>query len=260
MRAALSDAAERTLDLQYFSAGDDAASDVLLGRIVAAAERGVRVRILLDDMQTSTRAFARRAQAAHAGIQVRLFNPFRVSGTGSVPRLAEFLIANDRLNRRMHNKLWVSDNAVAITGSRNLGDEYSDANSSFNFLDVDLMAVGPVVPELSRTFDAYWNSAKAVPLEAIAPPVDDGERLSAREQLAARVTRCSAVAPCQWLAGEAARRERVERSEGRERIVRHGNRFLPEQVQGAGSTPSGCSARAAASSIAHTRDLKSSTP
>ena len=105
---------------------------LLLLRIVNAAERGVRVRILLDDISPLARGFGRRAIAAHPGIQVRRFNPFKLGGTSSLTRLGEFLVDGERLNRRMHNKLWVSDNAVAIVGSRNLGDAYFSAHPSFN--------------------------------------------------------------------------------------------------------------------------------
>ena len=129
-RAALADAAERTLDLQYFSVGDDLTTDLLLLRLVAAAERGLRVRILLDDIHASARAFARRATAAHPGIEVRVFNPFDFGGESSLLRLGEFFADSERLNRRMHNKLWVTDNVVAIVGSRNLADAYFDANET----------------------------------------------------------------------------------------------------------------------------------
>jgi putative cardiolipin synthase len=199
-RVTLADTAERTLDLQYYSAGDDLTSNLLLLRVVAAADRGVRVRILLDDVHPTTRAFARRAAAAHTEIQVRLFNPFFFGGTWSVSRLFEFMFDGERLNRRMHNKLWVTDNAAAMVGSRNLGDEYFGVHEGANFNDVDLLAVGPIVQELSRAFDTYWNSAAAVPLEAVvvAPDVDEGTRL--RQGLQVRAQACKSAPPCQWIA------------------------------------------------------------
>lgn len=199
-RAALAESAERTLDLQYYSVGEDLTSDLLLLRIVSAAERGVRVRILLDDIHAPARLFAWRAMAAHPGIQVRLFNPFFFGGTMSLTRLGEFAFDGERLNRRMHNKLWVTDNAAAIVGSRNLGDEYFDANESGNFSDVDLLAAGPIVSDLSRAFDTYWNSVAAVPLAAVvdAPDADDGVPM--REALRTRSAACQGVAPCRWLA------------------------------------------------------------
>ena len=199
-RAALAEAAERTLDLQYYSVGKDLTTDLLLLRIVAAAERGVRVRILLDDIHAPARLFGWRAVAAHPGIQVRLFNPFFFSGTSSLARLGEFAVDGERLNRRMHNKLWVTDNAAAIVGSRNLGDEYFDANEPGNFSDVDLLAAGPIVGDMSRAFDAYWNSGSAVPLAAVvdAPGAEDG--VLVRQELLTRSAACQGVAPCLWLA------------------------------------------------------------
>ena len=199
-RVALADAAERTLDLQYYSVGEDLTTDLLLLRIIAAAERGVRVRILLDDIHAQTRLFARRAIAAHAGIQVRLFNPFLFGGGPALARLGEFAFDSERLNRRMHNKLWVTDNAAGIVGSRNLGDEYFDTHKSVNFSDVDLLAVGPITAEFSAAFDAYWNSAAAVPAEAFAGPTDAAEGVLVREGLHTRTADCQSRPPCQWLA------------------------------------------------------------
>ena len=199
-RAALADSAERTLDLQYYSVGEDLTTDLLLLRIVSAAERGVRVRILLDDIHASARAFARRAIAAHPGIQVRLFNPFHWADTSSLGRLSELMLDGERLNRRMHNKLWVTDNAAAVFGSRNLADEYFEANGANNFFDVDLLAAGPIVEELSGAFDVYWNSAAAVPIEAFAAEPDPAEGGLVREALRARAAACHSLAPCRWLA------------------------------------------------------------
>lgn len=198
-RAALADLAERTLDLQYYSVSDDLSVDLLLLRIVAAAERGVRVRILLDDIYAPTRIFAHRALAAHPRIQVRLFNPFLSGATSSIGRLGEFAFDGERLNRRMHNKLWIADNAVAIVGSRNLGDAYFDADAATNFSDVDLLAAGPIVGELSGAFDAYWNSQAAVPMEAFAVREGAAESARARQALHARVSGCPERPACQWL-------------------------------------------------------------
>jgi cardiolipin synthase C len=195
-RAALADAAERTLDLQYYSVGNDLTTDLLLLRIVRAAERGVRVRVLLDDIHPSARAFGRRAMGANPGIEVRLFNPFYRSGGSSLARLGEFAVDGERLNRRMHNKLWVTDNVVAIVGSRNLGDEYFDASDAGNFSDVDLLAVGPVVRDVSQAFDAYWNSPTAVPLAAFEVIPDAREAAAHLEALRARAAACRSLDPC----------------------------------------------------------------
>ncbi len=198
-RAALADAAERTLDLQYYSADDDLSTDLLLLRLLAAAQRGVRVRVLLDDIYAPSRVFAWRATALHAGIEVRLFNPYFFGGTTSLGRLAEYAFDGERLNRRMHNKLWVTDNAVAIVGSRNLGDEYFDVHQSANFADVDLLAAGPIVNQLSHAFDAYWNSGAAVPVQALIPASEGLDAASVRQRLRERAAACAGVAPCLWL-------------------------------------------------------------
>jgi putative cardiolipin synthase len=198
-RAALADIAERSLDLQYYSVGEDLTTELLLLSIVAAADRGVRIRILLDDVYPAARHFARRAIAAHPGIQVRLFNPFRFGGTSRFARLGEMIFDGPRLNRRMHNKLWITDNSAAVVGSRNLGDEYFDASSSANFSDVDLLAVGPVVRELSQAFDTYWNSAAAAPAETFAEPPDAAKSERVRRRLRELRDDCTARPPCQWL-------------------------------------------------------------
>lgn len=195
-RAVLADLAERTLDLQYYSAADDLTTDSLLLRIDAAAQRGVRVRILLDDIYPPSRRFAQHARSLHPGIQVRLYNPFFRSGSWDPVRVGELIADAERLNVRMHNKLWVTDNAAAIVGSRNLGDAYFDALESGNFSDIDLLAVGPVVKDMSRAFDAYWNSASAVPIENLVEPLDaaEGERL--RQSLRARANTCADTPSC----------------------------------------------------------------
>ena len=202
MRAAMIAVAERTIDLQYYSAGNDLTTDLLLQHLVAAAERGVRIRLLLDDIEPSTRRFAQRAAAAHAGIQVRLFNPFHFGGTSGLARLAEFAFDSERLNRRMHNKLWITDNAVAIVGSRNLADAYFDANGSGNFHDVDLLSIGPIVDDMSRAFDAYWNSDQAVPIEAFsdaAAAADAEETRAVRQSLQWRAAGCEGGPACRGL-------------------------------------------------------------
>jgi putative cardiolipin synthase len=195
-RVALADLAVQTLDLQYYSVGDDLTTDLLMDRIAAAAARGVRVRVLLDDVGPAARTFARRASALHANIQARVFNPFLASDASTVLRVGEFLLSAERLNRRMHNKLWVTDNAVAILGSRNLGDAYFDSDSAANFVDIDLLAVGPIVAEMSRSFDAYWNSASAWPAEAFGVPEGADATRHVRTALDGRLARCRAEPPC----------------------------------------------------------------
>jgi putative cardiolipin synthase len=195
-RAVLTDLAERTLDLQYYSADDDLTTDLLLLRIEAAARRGVRVRILLDDVHPATRRFAQHASAMHAGIQLRLYNPFYWSDSWDAVRVGELIADGERLNRRMHNKLWITDNAAAIVGSRNLGNAYFDGLDSGNFSDVDLLALGPIVGQLSQAFDVYWNSATAVPIENLAAPPDAAQSERLRQSLHARVATCEDAPSC----------------------------------------------------------------
>jgi len=171
-RAAMAEAAERTLDLQYYIVGEDATATLLLQRALRAAQRGVRVRLLIDDLYAVGRDFDLATLAAQPNVEVRLFNPFLRRGPLGLSRLLEYLADSTRLNRRMHNKLWIADNALAVIGGRNLGDAYFDVREESKFADLDLLAGGPVVAGISRSFDAYWNSEWAVPIGAFlgAPP------------------------------------------------------------------------------------------
>ena len=158
--------AERTLDIQYYLVHDGLTTRVLMHLVLAAAERGVRVRILLDDAATRGNDFAVATLAAHPNIEVRLFNPMYAGRKTFIGSTVAMLTNLNRLHRRMHNKLWIADNAIAVSGGRNLGDEYFGAAADVNFADIDLLSLGPVVADLSRSFDAYWNSPNAVPVEA----------------------------------------------------------------------------------------------
>ncbi|MFI4890341.1 MAG: phospholipase D family protein [Steroidobacterales bacterium] len=165
---ALADRAERTLDIQYYIIEQDESARLLLRHVRAAADRGVRVRILVDDLNTSgeDRRFASLGLNPH--IEVRLFNPF---AGGRLALWTRFLFAlHDipRINHRMHNKLFVADNALAITGGRNIGDQYFVRDDLANFIDLDVIAAGNVVPQLSESFDAFWNSRYAYPIASLA--------------------------------------------------------------------------------------------
>lgn len=172
LRAGLAENAQHTLDLQYFTLHEDITTHLLLYRVLRAANRGVRVRLLIDDFYAGGKDFDLSTFSTHPNIEARVFNPFLQRGTLGLFRLLEFVSDYKRLNRRMHNKLWIADNAVAIVGGRNLGDQYFDAHSEINFTDLDILAAGPVVRELSRSFDEYWNSEWAVPVRAFVfnPP------------------------------------------------------------------------------------------
>jgi putative cardiolipin synthase len=185
-RAALAESAERTLDLQYYIVAEDATATLLLYRALRAATRGVRVRLLIDDLYAVGRDFDFATFAAHPNVQVRVFNPFLRRGPLGISRLLEYLGDSDRLNRRMHNKLWIADNAVAVIGGRNLGDAYFNVGGDTNFADLDVLAAGPVVTEVSRSFDEYWNSEWAVPIAAfLGEPPSTGQLDLALSQMAA---------------------------------------------------------------------------
>lgn len=166
-RMALADVAEHTLDLQYYIFHGDLTGKLLLERLLQAADRGVRVRVLIDDIGTSADDTFVAAFSSHPNIEARIFNP--VSGRSGMSRLFSFASEFSRVNRRMHNKMMVADNIAGIAGGRNIGDEYFGARKDVNFADLDLLAVGPVVQELSRSFDEYWNSDWAVPITAFVP-------------------------------------------------------------------------------------------
>ena len=181
-RAALAEMAQRTLDLQYYIVRDDATTRLLLGLTLQAARRGVRVRLLVDDLDALGKDVDLATFAAAAPAQVRVFNPFATRGRFGPAHLLELIGDARRLNRRMHNKLWIADNAVAVVGGRNLGDEYFDASQALNFADLDVLLAGAAVPEVSASFDAYWNSPWAVPVEAFVRHTPDAAALRAFER------------------------------------------------------------------------------
>ena len=215
VRQVLARDAKRTLDLQYFIWEGDLTGSTLLGEVIAAADRGVKVRMLLDDARSSgfvaglTTLLVRNARAlgdkveegagavglrvnsgeqkdklrkilkdirsggrdtvaaalsAHPNIEVRFFNPFHSRKIGEKIRAFEFLGDFWRLNRRMHNKAFIADNRLAVMGGRNVSDLYFGYGERYNFRDLDLLVEGPAVTEIEKDFDAYWNSAQAVPV------------------------------------------------------------------------------------------------
>jgi putative cardiolipin synthase len=165
-RVALADHARHSLDLQYYIFANDATGRLLAQRLLAAADRGVRVRLLLDDLGLTDQGAMLDALDAHANIEVRVFNPLNTREASTLSKVGQFLLEGQRLNRRMHNKSFIADNSAAIIGGRNIGDGYFDANDDTNFRDLDLLAIGPVVAEASRVFDDYWNSDAAYPVTA----------------------------------------------------------------------------------------------
>lgn len=182
-RAAAAQAAQHTLDVQYYIVHDGLTTRFLLDRLLKAANRGVRVRLLVDDTASHGKDYNVAGISAHPNIEVRVFNALyggRGSGAG---RALGMLSDLGRLHRRMHNKLWLADGVIGIVGGRNLGDEYFAARSDVNFADLDVAAIGPVVGELSQSFDAYWNSEWAVPIEAFVahPPTSSDLEQAGRE-------------------------------------------------------------------------------
>jgi cardiolipin synthase C len=164
-RASTAAAAERSLDVQYYVWQDDLTGRLLAAELMRAADRGVRVRLLLDDLDARTRHDLFMVVDLHQNLEVRIFNPF-YSRYGTLGKTMEFFVRGTRLNRRMHNKAWIADNRIAIIGGRNVGDEYFGASQQSNFSDTDLVLAGPVVEQVSREFDEYWNSPDAVPVSA----------------------------------------------------------------------------------------------
>ncbi|MGY1459019.1 MULTISPECIES: phospholipase D family protein [unclassified Luteimonas] len=154
--------AGRSLDLQYYIWHDDLTGRLLAREAWAAAERGVRVRLLLDDINAGGKDTPLLVLDGHPNIQVRLYNPFR--NRSGIARLLEMLQRGFSLNHRMHNKAWIADGRVAIVGGRNVGLEYFSASESSNFHDLDLLLFGPEVAQASAIFDAFWNSDAVVPL------------------------------------------------------------------------------------------------
>ena len=168
LRMQMINAAERTLDLQYFIFRGDDTGRLLTDAVLHAADRGVRVRVLIDDGETLAGDEQISGLAAHHSIEIRIFNPFAYRGHTTLIRGIEFMFNASRLDYRMHNKMLVVDNAVALIGGRNVGDEYFQIDPEGQFADDDVFAAGPIAQKLSSTFDEYWNNALAIPAEALS--------------------------------------------------------------------------------------------
>lgn len=164
-RMMLAKYAQRSLDVQYYIWRRDMTGTMLFEALHEAADRGVRVRLLLDDNNTSGLDPILLGLHAHENIEVRLFNPFILRGA----RWWGFLTDFDRLNRRMHNKSFTADNTLSIIGGRNIGDEYFGATDDVLFADLDILSAGAAVRDVSEDFDKYWHSASSYPLERVLP-------------------------------------------------------------------------------------------
>jgi len=175
-RVALADAAQRSLDVQYFIWNKDMAGKVLLEHLLRAADRGVRVRLLLDDLGTMPSDATLLTIDSHPNIEVRMFNPVALRS----PRLLGMVADFGRINKRMHNKSFTADGQASIVGGRNIGDEYFEAHAEMNFADLDVVVIGPVVKEVSDEFDLYWNNQSSIPIAALARQNTTPEQFAAQ--------------------------------------------------------------------------------
>jgi len=175
-RLVLADAARRSLDVQYFIWNKDLVGKVLLERLLRAADRGVRVRLLLDDLGTMPSDAVLLAIDSHPNIEVRMFNP----ATLRSPRLLGIVADIGRLNKRMHNKSFTADGQVSIVGGRNIGDEYFAAHEAMNYADLDVAVIGPVVKEVSDEFDLYWNHPASIPIASLSRQNTTPEEFAAK--------------------------------------------------------------------------------
>jgi putative cardiolipin synthase len=179
-RIAMVDLAEKTLDAQYYIWEADATGWILAERLMQAADRGVRVRLLVDDINLAGRDAKVAAMDAHPNIEIRVFNPF----ANRSARVFDFLTDLGRVNHRMHNKVMVMDNAAAIVGGRNIGNHYFGVATDANFRDLDIAAAGPVVRDISNVFDYFWNGDWSVPIGPLVDrPYAEADRRDARKAL-----------------------------------------------------------------------------
>jgi putative cardiolipin synthase len=166
-RLALVQGAQKTLDLQYYAIHADASTRRLMMAIRDAAARGVRVRILIDDLHSTGRDALVLQMAYDRNVEVRLFNPLAGARGSTLGRLFNAIGDAERIQQRMHNKLFLADNVLGVAGGRNLGDAYFGIGQSGNFVDIDVLAAGPIVQDLSRSFDSYWNDERAYPVQSL---------------------------------------------------------------------------------------------
>jgi putative cardiolipin synthase len=180
-RAVSARLAERSIDVQYYMFHQDTVGRLLIRELVAAADRGVRVRMLIDDMYGGQADAVWLALDVHPNVEVRLFNPF-VRGRS---KNLQFVTRLKTVNHRMHSKSFTVDNQISIVGGRNIGDEYFNADQNLAFADLDVMTIGPVVPNVSQEFDQYWNSEPAYPVATLMAAAQPGALDKLRNDLAA---------------------------------------------------------------------------
>jgi putative cardiolipin synthase len=177
MRIALARAATKTLDMQYYIANEDTTGKLLLGAALYAADHGVRVRMLVDDLNFKDIDRVMAGLNSHDNIEIRVFNPFGSAQEGMFERTTNLFTQIGHFTRRMHNKAMIADNQLAIIGGRNLGDEYFSASETLQFRDLDVLAAGPIAADISASFDDYWNSSLSYPLRALNKQKFDAKEL-----------------------------------------------------------------------------------
>jgi putative cardiolipin synthase len=175
VRVLLAETAQRSLDVQYYIWHDDLTGRLFANALVRAADRGVRVRVLLDDVGTKANDETLLSLDAHPDIEIRLFNPVASRSFRRLSALRDL----SRVNRRMHNKAFVADNQAAILGGRNIGDEYFDASGDVAFTDLDVLTIGPGVRDVSTAFDRFWNAPESIPISALMGRPGDAAGLDA---------------------------------------------------------------------------------
>ena len=182
-RLALIDNATRSLDLQVYQFAGDATGLALMQALRAAAQRGVRVRILIDDLYTAGDDALWLAVSREPGVELRLFNAFLSARDSHLSRMLESALGDERAHRRMHNKLLVADGVLALAGGRNIADAYYLSSPQGSFVDVDVLAAGELVPQMALAFDLYWNSEYSHSLDSVLA-VALGEPPDAQQGLA----------------------------------------------------------------------------
>jgi putative cardiolipin synthase len=209
-RLALIDTAKSSLDLQYYIWRRDAVGTLMTDRLIRAAARGVRVRVLVDDFTVTNEDREIAILSRQPNIAVRVFNPSWIRGKAPVSKGLEQLFTLQQVNHRMHNKLFVADNRIAIVGGRNIADEYFGLSEKYNFIDTDTVVAGPVVRGLSERFDEYWNSDTAYPGRSLMRDVEEEDlgdtlaSLAKRREKHMKVTgplELGEKAWVEWLAG-----------------------------------------------------------
>lgn len=166
-RAVLAARAQRTLDLQYYIFGNDTTGSLLFGIILHAADRGVRVRLLVDGFNLIGRDYHAAVLNMHPNVELRVFNPVAGHASGVFVRWIGMLANPRRTNRRMHNKVFIADGQLVVLGGRNVGDHYFGAGSDIEFGDMDVLCAGAVVTDICASFDGYWNSSAAKTLQSV---------------------------------------------------------------------------------------------